>query len=335
MTTISLQQLIQSIRQQIAQGEIELALDRLLNYLSASAPNLRDEVILHTARYNRLRRDERRGIIASDAARVEENRLINALLQILEEMPRTIDTKMSPVPSPVGMDEEITLPDEVRLEKILGVNNLKQISWIERGMQVARSVCRILTPKGMGTGFLIAPDSLMTNHHVIPSPTIAAKSIAEFNYQQDSEGNLLPSCRYHLDAERFRSNQTLDYTIVGVLADLNKPGLESWGHTLLNPNADPVPGEHVIIIQHPNGGLKQVVLTANQVFGLEGYRLHYTTDTMPGSSGSPVFNDLWQVIAIHHAYGGLQTNPRGDKRFVNEGILMSAIKSDTGSLWPQ
>ncbi|MCK4472915.1 MAG: trypsin-like peptidase domain-containing protein, partial [Anaerolineae bacterium] len=109
----------------------------------------------------------------------------------------------------------------------------------------------------------------------------------------------------------------------------------NWGHALLNPNADPVPGEHVIIIQHPNGGLKQIVLTANQVVSLWEHRLHYTTDTMPGSSGSPVFNDSWQVIAIHHAGGELQTNAKGDKRFVNEGILMSAIKSDAGSFWPQ
>jgi hypothetical protein len=46
------------------------------------------------------------------------------------------------------------------------------------------------------------------------------------------------------------------------------------------------------------------------------------------------FNDLWQVIAIHHAGGALQVNAKGDKRFVNEGILMSAIRADAGSLWP-
>jgi endonuclease G len=90
----------------------------------------------------------------------------------------------------------------------------------------------------------------------------------------------------------------------------------------------------VTIIQHPNGGLKQIALTANQVVGLWEHRLHYTTDTMPGSSGAPVFNDLWQVIAIHHAGGNLQVNDKGDRRFFNEGILMSAIKLDAGGLWP-
>lgn len=157
----------------------------------------------------------------------------------------------------------------------------------------------------------------------------------EFNYQQDFQGNLLSTCRYRLDPKRFHTSQPLDYTIAGVLPNPDKPSLESWGVLSLNPNADPVSGEHVVIIQHPNGGLKQIVLTANQVVSLWEHRLHYTTDTMPGSSGSPVFNDSWQVIAIHHAGGELQTNAKGDKRFLNEGILMSAIKPDAGNFWPQ
>ena len=193
----------------------------------------------------------------------------------------------------------------------------------------------MLTSRGLGTAFLIAPDLLMTNHHVIPDSVTASDATAEFNYELSFQGKPMPTCRYRLNARRFRSSVTLDYTIVGLLADSNKPSLESWGHLLLNPYADPVPGEHVIIIQHPNGGPKQIVLTANQVVNLSDDRLHYTTDTMPGSSGAPVFNDLWEVIAIHHVGGELHVNDKGDCRYVNEGILMSGIKPDAGDFWPE
>jgi V8-like Glu-specific endopeptidase len=47
--------------------------------------------------------------------------------------------------------------------------------------------------------------------------------------------------------------------------------------------------------------------------------------TIPGSSGSPVFNDAWKVIAIHHAGGELISNERGDRMFANEGILVSYL----------
>jgi hypothetical protein len=48
-----------------------------------------------------------------------------------------------------------------------------------------------------------------------------------------------------------------------------------------------------------------------------------------------VFNDSWEAVAIHHSGGSLQVNAKGDKRFVNQGILMSAIKSDAGRFWPE
>jgi endonuclease G len=337
MTTTSLQKLLQNIREQIAQGELQLALDQLKNYLAASDGDLYNEAILDMARYDRIRREERKGTLTREEARVEQAKLEDNVLALLKEIPKKISREKSPSSLPVVTDREIPIPDEVKLEKILGVNNLKQISWIEQGIQVAKSVCRILTPNGMGTGFLISSNLLMTNHHVIASADIAADPDCwvEFNYQLDSGGTPLQTHRYRLDAERFHTNPTLDYTIVGVLADPDKSELTEWGNVLLNSHADPVPGEHVIIIQHPNGGLKQIALTANQVVSSWEHRLHYTTDTMPGSSGSPVFNDLWQVIAIHHAGGKLQTNASGDKRFVNEGILMSAIRLDAGDLWPQ
>ena len=103
MTTSSLQKFTQSIREQIVQGEIPLALDQLQNYLSASAPDLRNEVILQTASYNRLRREERKGIISRDTAQAEQNRLVNALLYLLDEIPRRVSDAMSPTPSPASV----------------------------------------------------------------------------------------------------------------------------------------------------------------------------------------------------------------------------------------
>jgi endonuclease G len=126
----------------------------------------------------------------------------------------------------------------------------------------------------------------------------------------------------------------LDYTVVAVKPSPAAPPVESWGALHLNPNADPIPTEHVVIVQHPNGGPKQIVLTANAVLQVKPPLLHYATDTMPGSSGSPVYNDLWQVIAIHHAAGPQVKLADGGSRYSNEGVLMSAIRPDLGTDWP-
>ena len=63
----------------------------------------------------------------------------------------------APVPAPVAPAEAFVGTEVVGFDRIIGVNNLKQIAWIEQGVQVSRAVCRVLTPKGLGTGFLIGP----------------------------------------------------------------------------------------------------------------------------------------------------------------------------------
>lgn len=70
--------------------------------------------------------------------------------------------------------------------------------------------------------------------------------------------------------------------------------------------------EYATIIQHPRGRQKQVAarnnrieiyvydkeLTSSKEIG-ENNHLYYSTDTLPGSSGAPVFSDQWYVVALH------------------------------------
>ena len=62
-----------------------------------------------------------------------------------------------------------------------------------------------------------------------------------------------------------------------------------------------VVGETVNIIQHPNGEPRQLAIQDNKVIDELGLFLHYQTDTSLGSSGSPVFNDQWEMVALHHS----------------------------------
>ena len=102
--------------------------------------------------------------------------------------------------------------------------------------------------------------------------------------------------------------------------------LERWGGLELEQHAVEV-GEHVNIIQHPAGGPKQVSLSAGAVAYVGAGRVQYLTDTMPGSSGSPVFNEKWKLIALHHA-GGWLPEPNSLQKntfFRNEGIAIAKV----------
>ncbi len=216
-------------------------------------------------------------------------------------------------------------PASADLEKIFGTSHLKGIAWLARGIEVAAGVCRIVTPNGLGTGFLIEPDRLLTNHHVIGDPEAAVASFAELNFQEDVSGTLEEFYRYRLLADGFQTDPDLDFSLVRIERAPSLPPLEFWGTLELETGPPPDVGEHVTIIQHPGGGAKQIALTANQVVNLFEHRLQYTTDTLPGSSGSPVFNDHWKVVALHHAGGNMVKNQRGDRMYANEGILVPKI----------
>jgi V8-like Glu-specific endopeptidase len=321
--------LTSQLKWQVGQGNIAGVFDQLENYLCDNAPSIYNELLAQTARFRILNRRQLAGEIAMEQFSVDETRIRNWLLDFIDRLPTRIDRRLRPVPQAASATAAVPL-SRITTEKILGINNLKQVSWLESGIRACKSVCRVLTSTGLGTGFLVAPSLMMTNNHVIQAKEQAVNAVIEFDYQQDGTGKLLPAVRYSLDTGVFRTNPGLDYTLVGVKPEPPKPPLSVWGHLRLNPHADPVPTEHVSIIQHPNGGLKQIVLTANWVVESRPPLLHYTTDTMAGSSGSPVLNDTWHVIAIHHAV----VSAAEDDQYVNEGVLMSAIKADAGEMWP-
>lgn len=103
------------------------------------------------------------------------------------------------------------------------------------------------------------------------------------------------------------------------------PASARWGRLQLPSGPVPVANDqHVNIIQHPRGRRKEVALQQNRLDHIYTNHLRYTTDTEPGSSGSPVFNNGWDVIAIHHA-GGEFTNGQWVN---NQGVRIDRIVDD-------
>jgi V8-like Glu-specific endopeptidase len=86
----------------------------------------------------------------------------------------------------------------------------------------------------------------------------------------------------------------------------------------------------VYVIGHPRAGGLQMSLHDSLLLARDRHErlLHYRTPTEAGNSGSPVFNEDWNVLALHH--GGSANMPRlhPEAGFyeANEGILLKAIQ---------
>ena len=93
------------------------------------------------------------------------------------------------------------------------------------------------------------------------------------------------------------------------------------------PPGTPKRDDYTVIIQHPGGGPKQIALYHNVITYADATRVQYLTDTLPGSSGSPVFDTHWQVVALHHSGGMLREPGTKLQVYRNEGIHINAVLS--------
>ena len=214
-----------------------------------------------------------------------------------------------------------------QLEKILGdKSTLVPISYLELGLIRAKAVVRVKLADGSsGTGFMTPGGILITNNHVLPEAASAATSVAQFNYQRTVTGLDAPLEEFSLDPDAFfRTSKDNDWSAVRIKGDASK-----WGELDMKPMTVKV-GDHVNIIQHPGGAQKQISFVANVVAFVGGGRVQYLTDTLPGSSGSPVFDTDWNLIALHHS-GGWLTEPNAPTKstyYRNEGIAIDSIIQD-------
>mgnify|MGYP003552509824 FL=1 len=236
-------------------------------------------------------------------------------------------------PERVALRKAIIDPrDSLAIERIIGREDLFPISYLEAGLKAAASVCRIEIRDsigrvlGYGTGFLVSPSLLLTNNHVLENYDTAHFSVAQFNYEVDLDLNERLKKSFRLKPERFFiTDQKLDFPLVAI-EEVSEDGtkVSDFGFLpLISQTGKVLVGEYVSIIQHPSGEHKAVAIRENQILDVFDDYIHYSTDTMPGSSGSPVYNDEWIVIALHHA--GVP-DPKNQTEFIaNEGIRISAI----------
>jgi endonuclease G len=223
-------------------------------------------------------------------------------------------------------------------ERIIGNSDLLDFNYLELAIAVGRGVARIRLSNGFGTGFLVGPGLIMTNHHVIGDEGAALSASAQFDYQDNASGELLSRHDYRLNPTSFfMTDPALDFTIVGLERESNR-GRSVSAYPWLKLIADlgkGQKGESVSIIQHPRGGLKQIALRENEIIDIPGGVadfLYYTTDTEPGSSGSPCFNDQWEIIALHHS-GVPKRNSQGEILRTDGKVWRKEIDPDALVNW--
>lgn len=189
----------------------------------------------------------------------------------------------------------------------------------------------------LGTGFLISPRLFLTCCHVIKDISAATSTQVVFDREMTHLREPAQSTTYRLDPGSFAlfsDEDQLDYALIAMGSlSTGSATPTDLGYCILQNSPDRhVIGMNVNIIQHPNGLPKMISVRNNLLTFRTDRTLLYETDTEPGSSGSPVFNDDWDLVALHH-WGNpfLEMKDETGRRIptnVNEGVRISAIYND-------
>jgi endonuclease G len=273
------------------------------------------------------------------AVRLSEGQPKTVFAQVLDEVKAKVDREPALPPARDMAEYQ---------EKIVHRDDTLPVGFLAAGGRAAASVALLRVPRRengvavtdaagtplhyLGTGWLAAPRLLVTNHHVIEArdggeadPSAAdleaqaAATQVVFGFDgEDKDGRTVAVERLE------QSDPKLDYALLRLAEEPGCGPLTIHANPLALTPHQPVP---VNIIQHPGGHSKRAAIRNNLVTSADGADVRYFTDTEGGSSGSPVFDDGWRVVALHRgsrAAPGVKFQGL-DAAWVNIGTQISAI----------
>ena len=203
-------------------------------------------------------------------------------------------------------------------------------AWRQAMVRAESVVCRIESPEGapVGTGFLVGPDLVLTNQHVREQADFDKRPTdARFRFgyrvreDRSTDGGTLHELAKNWDVHHSVVDK-LDYALVRLA---EKSGDEPIGSYLNAPARawlsaganQPFPDQSLYIIQHPKGDTLKIAEGTLRV-NADNW-MDYDVNTEPGSSGSPVLDNRWELVGLHSREG---------KGAVNRGVSMMAIHAD-------
>jgi hypothetical protein len=216
------------------------------------------------------------------------------------------------------------------LQRNHGLDGAVSLAWFRRALERCRLVGHIedrLTGAS-GTGFLIRAGDILPAGYVDPAEWLLLTSAHVLGDDRDA---IRPSdavvrfetleiegrapCEHRVERVLWSSPVTaLDATI----ARLDPPIAAAPELPIADQAPDTARRQRVYVIGYPGGRVLSLSINDNILLGLRDGHLEYRSPTERGSSGSPVFDDRWNLIGLH----------RGETAHdCNEGIWIGAIRA--------
>lgn len=238
-----------------------------------------------------------------------------------------------------------------RLERVFGSDSFVTTRWLHLLFGRLRAIGSVSTRsgRGVGTGFVLRGPALapeldddwyfVTNCHVVTDDeAVIERAPPHHKPCRPGEVRITFELLFEEEPREYAVEEVVwssppeecDVSILRLDAPFYEDQVEPYP---VNPHlADPETRPRLYIAGHPGGGSLQVSMHDNHLLEFNDSHLQYRTPTNPGSSGSPVFNDEWDLVAVHHAGSPEmeRLDDSGDVHEANQGVRLSAIVEALG-----
>ena len=251
----------------------------------------------------------------------------------LAEVSRKYDLK-APPPKPASLEAAVN-----RHSRFIDYGQ-----FLTRFLSLGDRICKVETPDEIGTGFLIGPDLVLTNFHVVDTVLNDAEkrsqTLCRLDYKQDAEGKTyrlgaggVLASRPYADSDITGVGEPepekLDYALLQLAEPVGNvpatgPGKRGW--FVLGGEAPVLAVRDFIVIpQHPDGRHLEIAWGSLLAFNGDLTRVRHDVITDGGSSGSPCFTIDLTPFGLHHA-----RDPEDHPTF-NQAIPLKRIAKDIES----
>ncbi|HEY9657175.1 MAG TPA: trypsin-like peptidase domain-containing protein [Allocoleopsis sp.] len=209
------------------------------------------------------------------------------------------------------------------------------VGFLQQSIHQTASICRIELSNStnsfgriIGNGFLIGPRLLLTNYHVLDFiigsdlRDSISNIVLRFGYLISSDVRSMQEKTFRLSASSpilcHSSTEDLDFALLQVEEDILAA---EYLHPAPVNYEPPATETRITLFNYPEEQTMRISLNLNgitEVFDQEGL-IQYFSDSEGAMSGSPCFNDRWEVVALHHAQKAASSG------IYCEGILLRAI----------
>jgi DNA/RNA endonuclease G (NUC1) len=226
-------------------------------------------------------------------------------------------------------------------EKVYGQTPYKSMRWLLKALKISKSIVRLGPDKynGTGTGFVFEGSwisekykdnkYIMTNAHVCSDDAAVRNQFPNPDAPEDIVATFLGKGSADLadEIKCLRVAWTsppseLDATLIEIESFPND--LEPIDVSKRNPPVSENGDSRLNILGHPKGLDMRVSLQDNTFVEQDDTYVWYKTPTDGGSSGSPVFNQDWKLVALHHASSSAKRANEG----IRIDVLLEAIRKE-------